>query len=91
MWVQSTAQGSVSRIGCVAEIVQFVGSIAQQKGLADFVLVSRTIVGEPHDVYKMRCLQKIPNEYLCVQTKVGLFKLQVREQLTMLIRTSNAQ
>ncbi|KAJ7933149.1 hypothetical protein B0H13DRAFT_1560248, partial [Mycena leptocephala] len=53
VWVQSVAQGSFSRIGRVAEIVQLVGSAAQRKGAADYVFVSRTTVGDPHDVYKM--------------------------------------
>lgn len=70
VWVQFTAQSQISRIGQVVEIVQHVGSAAQREGVADFILVSRTIVGEPHDIYKMRHLQIIPGEYLPVQIKV---------------------
>ncbi|KAJ7127459.1 hypothetical protein C8R43DRAFT_897443, partial [Mycena crocata] len=67
VWVQSNGQTEISRIGCVAEIVQAVGSTAQRAGKADFALLSRTIIGEAHSIYKMRRLEPIPNEYQRVQ------------------------
>jgi hypothetical protein len=73
VWIQSNGQSDISRIGCVAEIVQLAGSPAQRQGLADFILVSRTIIGEPHNVYKMRRLEPIPDEYLQVLIKVSVF------------------
>ncbi|KAJ7177170.1 hypothetical protein C8R46DRAFT_989326 [Mycena filopes] len=63
VWVQDLTGQKVNRVGQVVEIVQLVGSAAQREGFADFILVSRTIVGEPHDLYKMRRLQPIPNEH----------------------------
>lgn len=72
VWVESRGQLQVSRIGCVAEIIQIVGSAAQQTGAVDFVLLSRTIIGEGHDLYKMRRLEPIPNEYCRVEIKVNL-------------------
>ncbi|KAJ6609141.1 hypothetical protein B0H10DRAFT_1954878 [Mycena sp. CBHHK59/15] len=68
-WTEIIGQTSHHRIGCVAEIVQIVGSKAYQAGAADFVLVTQTIVGEVHDLYKMRWLQPIPNEYQSVKIK----------------------
>ncbi|KAF8148334.1 hypothetical protein K438DRAFT_1625608, partial [Mycena galopus ATCC 62051] len=69
VWVQSMAQGKISRIGRVMEIVQLFGSVAHREGMADFILVSQTIVGEPHNVYKMRHLQEISGEYLGILMK----------------------
>ncbi|KAJ7126468.1 hypothetical protein C8R43DRAFT_897899 [Mycena crocata] len=69
VWIETTGQISVSKIGCVAEIIQIIGSPAHGAGMPDFLLVSRTIVGEAHDVYKMRRLQPIPDEYWQVQIK----------------------
>ncbi|KAF8146280.1 hypothetical protein K438DRAFT_1781149 [Mycena galopus ATCC 62051] len=53
------------RIGLVVEIVQILGSAAEKRGAADFVLVSPTIFGEPHELYNMRRLQSI-NKYMCL-------------------------
>ncbi|KAJ6531350.1 hypothetical protein B0H19DRAFT_966700 [Mycena capillaripes] len=69
VWVDSTAHSKISRIGCVAEIIQFAGSAAQQAGKADSLLLSRTIIGEVHGIYKMHRLQPIPNEYCQVEIK----------------------
>ncbi|KAJ7780683.1 hypothetical protein DFH07DRAFT_910197 [Mycena maculata] len=69
VWVECTGRMEISRIGCVAEIIQVAGSAAQREGKADFLLLSRTIIGESHNVYKMRRLQPIPNEYCHVQIK----------------------
>ncbi|KAF7344648.1 hypothetical protein MVEN_01625000 [Mycena venus] len=56
---------SSRRIGSVVEIVQILGSAAEQSGIADFLLVTPAIVGEAHDLYSMRRLQSI-NEYKCL-------------------------
>ncbi|KAJ7020784.1 hypothetical protein C8F04DRAFT_1213983 [Mycena alexandri] len=66
VWVDSFGR---SRIGRVIEIIQVAGSPAQQSGAADFVLVSRTIIGEAHDIYKMRRLQPVADEFIHVQLK----------------------
>ncbi|KAJ7019780.1 hypothetical protein C8F04DRAFT_1404097 [Mycena alexandri] len=54
-----TTIGTCRRIGNVVEIVQIIGSVAQESGKADFVLVSRTIVGEAHALYCMRQIEGI--------------------------------
>ncbi|KAF8144692.1 hypothetical protein K438DRAFT_1902947 [Mycena galopus ATCC 62051] len=69
VWVDSTGHSAISRIGCVTEILQFAGSTAQQAGKADSLLLSRTIIGEVHNIYKMRRLEPIPNEYCQVEIK----------------------
>ncbi|KAJ6478965.1 hypothetical protein C8R45DRAFT_933740 [Mycena sanguinolenta] len=69
VWVQSTTHASVSRIGRAAEIIQLVGAAAQRKGAADFILISQTIIGEPHSIYKMRRLESIADEYFRVPIK----------------------
>ncbi|KAJ7794480.1 hypothetical protein B0H14DRAFT_2621851 [Mycena olivaceomarginata] len=69
VWAESSGQTEISRIGCVTEIIQLAGSPAQQAGQADFLLLSRTIIREVHDIYKMRRLQPIPNEYRHVSIK----------------------
>ncbi|KAF8139364.1 hypothetical protein K438DRAFT_2117929, partial [Mycena galopus ATCC 62051] len=58
-----------TRIGCVVEIIKAVGSQARRDGTANFVLLSRAIIGDAHDLYKMRHLQPIPNEYKCVEIR----------------------
>ncbi|KAF7303282.1 hypothetical protein MKEN_01292300 [Mycena kentingensis (nom. inval.)] len=47
------------RIGSTVEIVQIANSPVAQPQVADFILVSRTIVGEPHRAYGMRHLEKL--------------------------------
>ncbi|KAJ7913831.1 hypothetical protein B0H13DRAFT_2232248 [Mycena leptocephala] len=53
------------RIGSVVEIVQILGSPAEQSGIADFILVAPAIVGEPHGLYHMRRIHPI-DEYKCL-------------------------
>ncbi|KAJ7062390.1 hypothetical protein C8F01DRAFT_1285015 [Mycena amicta] len=53
--VYSRALGD-RRVGQTAEIIQIPGSAAQQLGLADFVLITESIVGEEHALYGMRQL-----------------------------------
>jgi hypothetical protein len=65
VWVESVGRTKTSRTGCVAEIVQLAGSTAQQAGKADFLLLSRTIIGDGHDIYKMRRLEPIADESPC--------------------------
>ncbi|KAJ7919964.1 hypothetical protein B0H13DRAFT_2230810 [Mycena leptocephala] len=69
VWAECIDQTEISRIGCVVEIIQLAGSAAQQAGVADFLLLSRTIIGEGHNIYKMRRLQPIANEYrhVCIK------------------------
>lgn len=71
VWADCIDQTEISRIGCVVEIIQLAGSAAQQAGMADFLLLSRTIIGEGHNIYKMRRLQPIANEYRHVCIKVN--------------------
>ncbi|KAJ7688778.1 hypothetical protein B0H14DRAFT_2420963, partial [Mycena olivaceomarginata] len=63
--VYDPATPSSRRICSVAEIVQILGSTAEQSGIADFLLVTPAIVGEAHDLYSMRRFQSI-NEYKCL-------------------------
>ncbi|KAJ6559327.1 hypothetical protein B0H10DRAFT_1845916 [Mycena sp. CBHHK59/15] len=67
VWTELLNQILYHRIGQVVELVQIVGSPADQAGKADFVLVMRAIPGEPHDVYKMWWLSPIPTEHQSVQ------------------------
>ncbi|KAJ6616937.1 hypothetical protein B0H10DRAFT_1798409, partial [Mycena sp. CBHHK59/15] len=60
-----TNSSTYRRIGCVVEIVQVIGSAAEKAGKADFILVSRAIVGEAHDLYCMRRLQ-VMDEVHCL-------------------------
>ncbi|KAJ7475625.1 hypothetical protein B0H11DRAFT_2427303 [Mycena galericulata] len=49
--------GTYRRIGQVLEIVQIIGSPAEEAGKADLILVSRALVGEAHSLYCMRRVQ----------------------------------
>ncbi|KAJ7502053.1 hypothetical protein B0H11DRAFT_1712975, partial [Mycena galericulata] len=60
-----TTAGTYRRIGQVVEIIQIVGSVAEEAGKADFILVSRAIVGEPHSLYCMRRVQAM-DELQCL-------------------------
>jgi hypothetical protein len=71
VWVESNEHGRFNRIRSVAEIIQIAGSSAQRAGKADFVLLSRTIIGDVHPVYKMRSLQPILNEFQAVKIDVS--------------------
>jgi hypothetical protein len=59
------------RIGRVIEIVQIIGSAAEIAGKADFVLVSRAIVGDAHDAYCMRRVEDL-GEVQCLNIAVSI-------------------
>ncbi|KAJ6631547.1 hypothetical protein B0H10DRAFT_1772594, partial [Mycena sp. CBHHK59/15] len=69
VWDEIIGQTLHNRIGQVVEIVQVIGSPAYQARKADFVLVMRSIVGEAHEVYKMRRVQPVPTEHQSVRAQ----------------------
>ncbi|KAJ7269484.1 hypothetical protein C8J57DRAFT_1435517 [Mycena rebaudengoi] len=70
-WIVWDDLNSQRRIGCVVEIVQMVGSSTYRADTADFIVATETIIGEVHDVYKMRRLEPITGEYQCIQIDVS--------------------
>ncbi|KAJ7176536.1 hypothetical protein C8R46DRAFT_1213111 [Mycena filopes] len=62
----ATTTGTYRRIGNVVEIIQIIGSVAQESGQANFILVSRTIVGEAHTLYCMKQVQTL-EEVQCLK------------------------
>ncbi|KAJ6604914.1 hypothetical protein B0H10DRAFT_1957403 [Mycena sp. CBHHK59/15] len=71
VWDEIIGQTLHNHIGQVVEIVQVIGSPAYQARKADFVLVMHSIVGEAHEVYKMRRVQPVPTEHQSVQAQVN--------------------
>ncbi|KAJ6598814.1 hypothetical protein B0H10DRAFT_2323646 [Mycena sp. CBHHK59/15] len=69
VWDEIIGQTLHNHIGQVVEIVQVIGSPAYQARKADFVLVMHSIVGEAHEVYKMRRVQPVPTEHQSVQAQ----------------------
>ncbi|KAJ7736951.1 hypothetical protein DFH07DRAFT_842427, partial [Mycena maculata] len=55
----TTYAGTYRHIGRVIEIVQVLGSPAEQAGKADLVIVARTVIGESHNLYCMRRVQEM--------------------------------
>ncbi|KAF7318315.1 hypothetical protein HMN09_00340300 [Mycena chlorophos] len=64
-------------IGRVEEIIQRVGSNTEKQNTADFILISKTIVGESHAVYGTRLLQHLAE---CVAVPVSAVACTVNVQ-----------
>ncbi|KAJ7764528.1 hypothetical protein DFH07DRAFT_376904 [Mycena maculata] len=67
----TTDTGTYRRIGRVIEIVQVLGSPAEQAGKADLVVVARTVIGESHNLYCMRRVQEM-DEVQSLNIKVSV-------------------
>ncbi|KAJ7641154.1 hypothetical protein FB45DRAFT_1124604 [Roridomyces roridus] len=73
----TTTTGTYRCIGRVVEIVQVIGSPAERSGKADLVLVARTVVGEPHDLY---CMRRVEETTVCEMVDIKNIKCTVNVQ-----------